>query len=342
VKDFRQAATAGEFLITAEVAPPKGGDITHMMQMANCLKGRVHAVNITDGSRAVMRMSPLAASLILLQHGIEPVCQVACRDRNRIGLQGDLLGAHALGIQNILALTGDPIKAGDYPKARAVFDLEAVRLLKIVNNLNHGLDGNAKPLPDGAVDLFVGAAVDPQCKSRSGLQRRFEQKVSAGAQFFQSQLISDFDVFDNFMQHIARGYQKPVLAGIFLLKSAKNAEFINRNVPGVDIPQHIIDRLARSTEPLLEGMKIAAEQVRAAAQMCQGVHLMAVKREDLIPQILDLAGIPPLVAKVPLAIFANTSAREPISIAQTAMLARSLDLTDTSISAPLAHYPDPQ
>lgn len=294
MNDFRQAAANGEFLITAEVAPPKGGDITHMMQMANCLKDRVHAVNVTDGSRAVMRMSPLAASLILQRHGIEPVCQFACRDRNRIGLQGDLLGAHALGIHNILALTGDPIKAGDYPDAKGVFDLEAVRLLKMVGNLNRGLDGNDKPLPDGAVDLFVGAAVDPQCKSKSGLERRFEQKIAAGAQFFQSQLISDFEILDKFMAQIANGYQKPVLAGIFLLKSAKNAEFINRNVPGVEIPQHLIDRLARSSEPLQEGIKIAAEQVRLASQLCQGVHLMAVRREDLIPQILDLAGIPAL------------------------------------------------
>jgi methylenetetrahydrofolate reductase (NADPH) len=294
VNNFRQAAAAGEFLITAEVAPPKGGNIAHMMEMANCLKGRVHAVNITDGSRAVMRMSPFAASVILLQHGIEPVCQFACRDRNRIGLQGDLLGAHALGIRNILALTGDPIKAGDYPDAKAVFDLEAVRLLKIVGNLNRGVDGNDKPLPDGAVDLFVGAAVDPQSKSWSGLKSRFDRKVAAGAQFFQSQLISDFEILDKFMNQIAGGYNKPVLAGIFLLKSAKNAEFINRNVPGVDIPQATIDRLARSATPLQEGIKIAAEQVKLASQLCQGVHLMAVKREDLIPQILDLAGVAPL------------------------------------------------
>jgi methylenetetrahydrofolate reductase (NADPH) len=243
----------------------------------------------------VMRMSPLAAAIILIQHGIEPVCQFACRDRNRIGLQGDLLGAHALGIQNILALTGDPIKAGDYPNAKAVFDLEAVRLLRTIENLNQGLDNNNQPLPDGATDLFAGAAVDPQSKSQSGLQRRFEQKVAAGAQFFQSQLISDFDVLEQFMDQIANSYQKPILAGIFLLKSAKNAEFINRNVPGVEIPQQTIDRLAKSSEPLLEGMKIAAEQVRLASQLCQGVHLMAVKREDLIPQILDLAGIPPVV-----------------------------------------------
>jgi methylenetetrahydrofolate reductase (NADPH) len=241
-----------------------------------------------------MRMSPLAAAVILIQHGIEPVCQFACRDRNRIGLQGDLLGAHALGIHNILALTGDPIKAGDYPNAKAVFDLEAVRLLRTIENLNQGLDNNNQPLPDGATDLFAGAAVDPQSKSQSGLQRRFEQKVAAGAQFFQSQLISDFDVLEQFMDRIANSYQKPILAGIFLLKSAKNAEFINRNVPGVEIPQQTIDRLAKSSEPLLEGIKIAAEQVKLASQLCHGVHLMAVKREDLIPQILDLAGIPPV------------------------------------------------
>jgi methylenetetrahydrofolate reductase (NADPH) len=294
MSNFRQAVTDREFLITAEVAPPKGGNVTHMVEMASRLKGRVHAVNITDGSRAVMRMSPLAASVILMQQGIEPVCQFACRDRNRIGLQGDLLGAHALGIQNILALTGDPMTAGDYPKAKAVFDLEAVRLLKLVTNLNNGFDGNEQPLPDGAVDLFAGAAVDPQSKSWSGLQSRFDKKVAAGAEFFQSQLISDFDVLAKFMDNIAASYQKPILAGIFLLKSAKNAQFINKNVPGVDIPQNIIDRLAQAPEPLLEGMKIAAEQVKLASQLCQGVHLMAVKREDLIPQILDLAGIPPL------------------------------------------------
>jgi methylenetetrahydrofolate reductase (NADPH) len=291
---FRQAATDGEFLITAEVAPPKGGNVAHMLQMANALKGRVHAVNITDGSRAVMRMSPLAAAVILQQQGIEPICQFACRDRNRIGLQGDLLGAHALGIHNILALTGDPIAAGDYPKSKPVFDLESVRLLKLINNLNNGLDGNEKPLPDGAVDLFPGAAVDPQSKSWSGLQSRFERKIAAGAQFFQSQLISDFDTLDRFMNQIAGSYKKPILAGIFLLKSAKNAEFINRNVPGVTIPQHIIDRLAQAKDPLQEGMHIAAEQVKIASRMCQGVHMMAVRKEDLIPQILDLAGIAPI------------------------------------------------
>jgi methylenetetrahydrofolate reductase (NADPH) len=292
---FRRAIRAGEFLITAEVAPPKGGNPAHMMQMAACLKNRVHAVNITDGSRAVLRMSSLAASVLLLQHGIEPICQMACRDRNQIALQADLMGASALGIQNILALTGDPVKAGDHPTARSVFDLESVRLLRTISKLNQGLDINEKPLPDEPTDLFAGAAVDPQLKSFAAIQSRFERKVEAGAQFFQSQLITDFDRLERFMSEVAKGSGKPVLAGIFLIKSAKNARFLNKYVPGVQIPDEIIDRLEKAADPLQEGMAIAAEQVRIASQICDGVHLMAVKREDLIPKILEMAGIGEIV-----------------------------------------------
>lgn len=295
---FRTAVKAGDFLVTAEVAPPKGGDPKQMVQMAQTLKGRVHAVNITDGSRAVLRMCSVIASAILLQQGIEPICQIACRDRNRIGLQADLMGAHALGIRNILALTGDPVKAGDHVDAKSVFDLESVRLLKLIQKLNSGTDCNDNPLTDGATDLFVGAAIDPQLASWSSLQSRFERKLEAGAQFFQSQLITDFERLDKFMSQIAAGSNKPILAGIFLLKSAKNAQFINRCVPGVNIPQHIIDRLQQANDPLHEGMKIAAEQVQLARQLCQGVHMMAVKREDLIAQILDMAGVAPVAQMV--------------------------------------------
>jgi methylenetetrahydrofolate reductase (NADPH) len=255
---FRQALHAGDFLVTAEVAPPKGTNPAHMLEMASVLKDRVHSVNITDGSRAVMRMSSLISALLLLENGIEPVYQVACRDRNAIGLQADLLGAHALGIRNVLALTGDPVKAGDHPQSRPVFELESVRLLQMITKLNSGFDWTDH------------------------------------AQFFQSQLITDFDRLEKFMAEIARPAGKPILAGIFLLKSAKNARFINRVVPGVNIPEHIIDRLEKSADPLQEGVAIAAEQVKLAQEICQGVHLMAIKREDLIPKILDQAGIKPI------------------------------------------------
>jgi methylenetetrahydrofolate reductase (NADPH) len=291
---FATAIQSGEFLITAEVAPPKGGNPQHMLDQSLQLKDRVHAINITDGSRAVMRMSSFAAALLLQRYGIEPVCQMACRDRNRIALQADLMGASALGIHNVLALTGDPITAGDFPKARAVFDLESVRLLQTIQKLNAGLDSNDKPLPDGATQLLAGAAVDPQLSSWSSVQRRFERKIEAGAQFFQSQMIVDFDRLEKFMTQIAAPYGKPILAGIFLLKSAKNAHFINRNVPGVSIPSPIIERLEKAADPLQEGMAIAAEQVCMARALCQGVHMMAVRREDLIPSILDLAGLKPI------------------------------------------------
>ncbi|MEM9483872.1 MAG: methylenetetrahydrofolate reductase [Cyanobacteria bacterium P01_F01_bin.116] len=291
---LRSEIAANQFVITAEVMPPKGGDPSHMITMAQQLQGRVHAVNITDGSRAVLRMSSLASAVLLKQAGIEPICQMTCRDRNRIALQADLMGANALGIRNVLALTGDPVKAGDHPKARSVFDLEAVRLLRTIGILNQGHDLNDKSLPDGPLDIFAGAAVDPQCPSWSGLQKRFELKVEAGAKFFQSQLISDFDRLEKFMTEIAAPTQAPILAGIFLLKSAKNAAFLNRNVPGVHIPDDTIERLAKAKEPLKEGIAIAAEQIKLAQSLCQGVHIMAIRREDLIPEILDRASIDPI------------------------------------------------
>ena len=204
------------------------------------------------------------------------------------------MGAYALGIRNVLALTGDPVKAGDHQKSKAVFELESVRLLKLISKLNTGVDFNDKLMPDDALDLFPGAAVDPQLKSWSSLQKRFEKKLESGAEFFQSQMITDFDKLDKFMTQIASISDKPVLAGIFLLKSAKNAKFINKYVPGVDIPDTTIERLANAENPLDEGVKIAAEQVKLAQTMCQGVHMMAVKREDLIPEILDRAGIEPV------------------------------------------------
>jgi len=293
---FKDNVLKKQFLITAEVSPPRGCDAGQMIEHGMLLKGRVHALNITDSSRAVLGMSPLAASVILqYQVGITTIYQLACRDRNAIALQGDLLGASALGLNNVLALTGDPVKAGDHPQAKSVFDLESVRLLQAIAKLNQGVDINDKPLSDRATDLFAGAAIDPQSPSWSGLQKRFERKLAAGAEFFQSQLITDFELLDKFMDKLGHDCQKPILAGIFLLKSAKNAQFINKYVPGVNIPDRIINRLAQAEIPLQEGIAIAAEQVKAAQQICHGVHLMAVKTEHLIPQILDLAGIPPII-----------------------------------------------
>ena len=291
VLGLQQALEVGSLAITAEVMPPRGGDVSGTLAHARALKGRVHAVNVTDGSRAVMRMSSLAVCRLLLDQGIEPVWQIACRDRNRIALQADLLGAHALGIRNVLCLTGDPVRAGDQPGARPVNELESVRLLQQLQALNQGIDPVQGVLADGPTALFPGAAADPQSPSWSGLKSRIARKQAAGARFLQTQMVMDGECLKRFVGEITGPLGLPVLAGVFLLKSAKNAAFINRVVPGANIPQTIIDRLAAAANPADEGISIAAEQVAAYAGMAQGVHLMAVKAEERIPLILERAGL---------------------------------------------------
>ncbi|MBL6793386.1 MAG: methylenetetrahydrofolate reductase [Parasynechococcus sp.] len=285
------AIEAGDQALTAEVMPPRGADPSHMLAMAAHLQGRVHALNVTDGSRAVMRMSSVAACRLLLEAGAEPVLQLACRDRNRIALQADLLGAHALGIRNLLCLTGDPVRAGDQPEVRPVNELESVKLLQQVEALNQGEDPVKGSLPDGATALFAGCAADPHSRSWSGLQRRLQRKAAAGARFVQTQMVMDPQVLERFQQELAGPLQLPVLAGVFLLKSAKNARFINRVVPGACIPDHLIERLEDASDPAMEGVAIAAEQVRQYLGIVQGVHLMAIKAEERIPLILDQAEI---------------------------------------------------
>ena len=288
---LQSSLDAGAVTVTAEVMPPRGGDPSHALEMARALKGLVHAVNVTDGSRAVMRMSSLAVARLLLDEGIEPVLQMACRDRNRIAIQADLLGAHALGIRNLLCLTGDPVRAGDQPKARPVNELESVRLLKQVTDFNRGDDPVKGALADGPTDIFAGAAADPQCASWSGLVRRTERKKAAGARFIQTQMVMDAAVLERFCHEIAEPMELPVLAGVFLLKSARNAAFINRMVPGACIPNTLISRLEAAADPAAEGIQIAAEQVQRYLGVAQGVHLMAIKAEERIPAILNQAGV---------------------------------------------------
>ena len=271
--------------------PPRGADPAHMLAMAAHVQGRVHALNVTDGSRAVMRMSSVAACKLLIEAGAEPVLQLACRDRNRIALQADLLGAHALGIRNLLCLTGDPVRTGDQPEVRPVNELESVKLLQQVEALNQGEDPVKGSLPDGATALFAGCAADPHSRSWSGLQRRLQRKAAAGSRFVQTQMVMDPQVLERFQQELAGPLQLPVLAGVFLLKSAKNARFINRVVPGACIPDHLIERLEDASDPAMEGVAIAAEQVRQYLGIVQGVHLMAIKAEERIPLILDQAEI---------------------------------------------------
>ena len=291
---LQKALASGQPALTAEVMPPRGGDPSRSLAAAGALRDWVHAVNVTDGSRAMMRMSSLALCRLLLDAGIEPVLQLACRDRNRIALQAELLGAHALGVRNLLCLTGDPVRAGDQPGARPVNELEAVRLLQLVQQFNGGQDPVQGALPDGPTDLFAGAAADPQSASWSGLKSRLLRKKQAGARFVQTQMVMDAEALKRFVGDLAAPLDLPVLAGVFLLKSARNAAFINRVVPGANIPQAVIDRLAAAPDPAAEGIAIAAEQVGTYLQIAQGVHLMAIKAEERIPAILQQAGLKPL------------------------------------------------
>ena len=282
---------SGLSAITAEIMPPRGGDYSAAISKALALKTIIHGFNVTDGSRAIMGMSSLALCKLLLEANLEPILQLSCRDRNRIALQAELLGAHALGIKNILCLTGDPVRVGDQSEAKSVQDLSSIELINQVTSLNKGIDPVSGLLPDGPINLFAGAAADPNCKGFDGLKRRIELKKKAGSKFLQTQMVMEPKKLEKFCQEITEPLKIPVLAGVFLLKSAKNAQFINRVVPGACIPQSIISRLENSKYPIDEGISIAAEQVKLFLGIAQGVHIMAIKAEQQISMILDKANI---------------------------------------------------
>jgi len=271
--------------------PPRGGDPFRSLKIAQLLKDKIHAVNITDGSRAVMRMCSMAMSKLLLENGIEPIMQISCRDRNKIALQSDILGANALGIQNILCITGDSVKAGDQHNAKAVHEFESVRLLKQIQDFNQGIDPTFGQLSDSKTNIFSGAAADPSCRNQRSLKSRTRKKKEAGANFIQTQMVMDRKYLIEFCEEISNPLEIPVIAGVFLLKSYKNALFINKYVPGANIPENILKRLRDAKDPLKEGILIAAEQAQDYLNIADGIHLMAVKAEHLIPEVLELANI---------------------------------------------------
>ncbi|MBO6971154.1 MAG: methylenetetrahydrofolate reductase [Prochlorococcus marinus CUG1431] len=278
-------------VITAELMPPRGGSPIRSLKIAQLLKDKVHAVNITDGSRAVMRMCSLAMSKLLLENGIEPIMQISCRDRNKIALQSDILGANALGIKNILCLTGDSVKAGDQQNAKPVHEFESVRLLQQIQAFNKGIDPTFGELSDKKTFIFSGAAADPSCRNQRSLQNRIRKKKEAGAEFIQTQMVMKKENLIEFCEKISKPLEIPVIAGVFLLKSYKNAIFINKYVPGANIPEDILNRLREAKNPLQEGIEIAAEQAHDFINIANGVHLMAVKSEHLIPEILKKADL---------------------------------------------------
>lgn len=279
----------GQFAVTVEYNPPKGTNVGSLLESAKGLLGRVHGVNVTDCTAAVMRASSLSLCRLLYEMGHDPVMQMTCRDRNRIGIQADLLGGHLLGIRNILCLTGDYPTVGDHKDAKPVYDLDSVQIMQVVQGLNAGRDWAGNKL-DGPTQFLTGGAVTPEADPLGPMLAKFETKVKAGAQFFQTQAIYNPDQFASFMQAV-RPFKVKVLAGILLLKNAKMAEFMNANIPGVSVPQSMIDELkaAGDKHAAEVGVDIAVRTIRAVRAHCDGVHVMAVKAIDRLPQIISKA-----------------------------------------------------
>ena len=283
----------GEFVVTAEVGPPKGIHLDHLVEEAKLYLKDLHAVNITDNQSSVMRTSTLATCVALKNAGLNPIYQATCRDRNRIALQSDLLGAAAMGIDNILCLTGDHTKMGDHPGAKPVFDLDSVSLLHTVCQLEKGVDLGGNPLVGEAPKFAKGAVVSPCSDSVDAQLAKMERKVMAGAEYFQTQAVFDSEKFIQFMEK-AKQFGKPVQVGIIIPKSAGMCKFMNNNVAGVHIPDELIAELQADKEKTkagITGVEIAARIIRACKPYCQGVHIMSLGWESKIPALLSQAGL---------------------------------------------------
>ena len=272
------------FLITMEVNPPKGTDLSEILGAVERARPFVDAINVTDGSGAILRACSLAVAKAVLDAGADPILQMTCRDRNRLALQADLLGASILGIQNLLLLTGDDPKSGDHPDAKPVFDITSAALMQTARGRNEGRDMAGKLLT-GSPRFCIGAAADPGAKDLEVETQKLKAKIEGGAAFFQTQAVFDAERLRAFMER-ARPFGKPVLAGILLVKSAKMARYMNEHVWGIHVPDAIIDRLERASDKRAECVAITIELIRAARGVADGIHLYALGWEDLVPDIL--------------------------------------------------------
>lgn len=301
---LQEKLASGQFAITAEMAPPKGCDFTEQLEVAELLKGKVDAVNVTDMQSACLKASSLGLCIKLQQNGIDAIVQITGRDRNRMAIQGDVLSASAFGINTVLALTGDHPTVGDCKESKPVYDLDSVGILKMLTEMEQtGTDCGGNAL-SSTPKLFKGAVVTPVYDPLPLQISKLKKKVAAGAQFIQTQGIFDMDSLKNFMQQVrAAGITVPIMAGIIPLKTAGMAKFMNANVPGIQVPDWMIERLTAAAEegkekgikglPMQAGIDMAAEFIAQikAENVCEGVHIMAIGAEQNVPEILKRAGI---------------------------------------------------
>jgi len=291
---------AGEFVVTGECGPPKGADVDKVKKKAECLIGYVDAVNVTDNQTAIVRMSSIGASAILVQMGLEPVMQMVCRDRNRIAMQSDVFGAHALGIRNMLCLSGDHQRFGNHPGAKNVYDVDSIQLIDMVRRMRDDGKVESGDEIDGVPRIFIGAAANPFGDPFEFRVTRLAKKITAGVDFIQTQCIYDMDKFKTWMcQVVDQGLDQKVhiLAGVTPLKSLGMARYMANNVSGIDVPDALIQRMkaAPKDKRAQEGIQICIEQIQELREIpgVHGIHLMAIEWEHKVPEIVKGSGLYP-------------------------------------------------
>ena len=289
MSDLGSTLDGDRFVVTSELTPPKGTSLDSLVERARMLSRHVDAFNVTDSHAARMAMAPMAVSHVLLDYGIEPIMQITSRDRNRIAIQADLLGAWALGVRNIVFMGGDPPKNGDHPDAKGVFDVVSASIIRAAAGMNGGADMAGNTL-DGSPDFRIGAVVNPGAGDLDKEIDRMVEKHEAGATFFQTQAIYDAGVFERFVNKVdSLGVR--LLAGIIPVKSPRMAAYMNEHVPGIEVPEALIRKLSDSNDRAATSSEMAAQIISKIRPMCRGVHVMAIGWEDKVPGILEAAGV---------------------------------------------------
>ncbi len=287
---FKEKLQSGKFLVTSEIGPPKGIQTKQILEDAELIRGRVDGINVTDLQSSVMRLGSLAVCSLLKQKGFEPIFQVTCRDRNRLALQSDILSAAALGIENLLILTGDHTTMGDHPEAKPVFDLDSVQLLQVVRKLQEGLDMKGNKLEGAPPKFSVGAVVNPGADPLEPQIIKMEKKIEAGAEFFQTQAVYDVKVFENFLNK-TKHLKATIMAGIVLLKSAGMARYMNKNVAGVFVPDNLIKEMETAQDKPAKSVEIASRLIKELRPLCRGIHIMPIGWDKVVPKVLDAASL---------------------------------------------------
>lgn len=289
MSNLSESLAKNDFTLTAELNPPKGTDLRDLFDAGEALRHLVTAFNLTDSAASRMAMAPIAVAHLLGDRGIESTLQIAGRDRNRLAIQADMLAAHVLGVANIVCMTGDPPSAGDHPEAKPVFDLGAEDILQAASSLASGRDLSGNSLRDGP-DFYRGAVVNVAVPDLGREIARMEQKIESGAQFFQTNAVYEPSGFEAFMKRV-ENFNVPVLAGIIMLKSARQARYMTERIPGVVVPDRLTQALERAEDVAEASVGLTGGIVRDVAPMCQGVHIMAIGWERRIPAVMEAAGM---------------------------------------------------